>query len=188
MARRKAVRSAPRILLGISGGIAAYKCPDLVRRLRDCGCEVTCVLTCSATKLVAPAALQTVSGNKVYHELFDESAWDIGHIKLADWADTVLLAPATANLIGKMAHGIADDLLTTLILAVKAPVVVAPAMNSAMLSHPAVRQNLDILRKRGYKILGPEFGELACGRTGSGRLMEIPELAKRVAAIARAKK
>ena len=157
------------ILLGISGVSAAYKTPDLVRKLIKNGHQVQVVLTAAGGQFVAPLALQTVSGHPVRSELFDaeaESAMD--HIELARWADTVLIAPATAHCIAQLANGLAGDLLTTLCLATTAPLVLAPAMNVQMWQHPATRDNVQRLQQRGAEILGPAQGEQACGETGPG--------------------
>ncbi|HEY8123001.1 MAG TPA: bifunctional phosphopantothenoylcysteine decarboxylase/phosphopantothenate--cysteine ligase CoaBC [Myxococcota bacterium] len=170
-----------RILLVVSGGIAAYKAPELVRALVKNGHAVRCVMTEAAHQFVAPLALQAVSGESVRSALFDlgdESR--IGHIELADWAELVLVAPATANLLAKLAHGIADDLASTLLLATRAPVLAAPAMNVNMWSHPATQANLATLRTRGVRLVGPEAGELACGWEGVGRMSEPAEIAARV--------
>ena len=162
-----------RILLGVSGGIAAYKAPQLVRDLLAAGAEVAPVLTQGAGRFVTPTALQAVSGRKVRSDLWDADAEAaMGHIELARWADAVLLAPATAHLIARLAAGAADDLLTTLCLATEAPLFVAPAMNRRMWEHPAVRRNVARLRDDGANILGPAEGEQACGETGPGRMLE----------------
>jgi phosphopantothenoylcysteine decarboxylase/phosphopantothenate--cysteine ligase len=158
----------------ISGGIAAYKSPELVRSLVRAGLTVRCVLTRSATQFVAPLALQTVSGHAVRTELFDaEQEGAIDHIALADWADLVLVAPATADLLAKMSHGLADDLASTLLLATRAPVLVAPAMNVNMWRHPATEENVERLQARGVRFVGPEAGALACGWEGEGRLADL---------------
>jgi phosphopantothenoylcysteine decarboxylase/phosphopantothenate--cysteine ligase len=167
-----------RILLVVGGGIAAYKAPELVRALVKSGASVRCVLTEAATQFVAKLALQAVSGETVRGALFDlgeESR--IGHIDLADWAELVLVAPATADLIAKMAHGLADDLASTLLLATRAPLLVAPAMNVNMWSHPATQANVATLRARGAHFVGPEAGELACGWEGLGRMSEPDAIA-----------
>ena len=162
-----------RVLLAVSGGIAAYKVPDLVRALVKAGHAVRCALTPAAAEFVSPLALQTVSGASVRTELFDvQEEGGIGHIELADWADAVVVAPATANLLARLAHGLADDLVTTLLLATRAPVLVAPAMNVNMWEHPATRANVERLRERGVRFVGPDSGELACGWEGAGRMAE----------------
>ncbi|MFK7897519.1 MAG: bifunctional phosphopantothenoylcysteine decarboxylase/phosphopantothenate--cysteine ligase CoaBC [Myxococcota bacterium] len=162
-----------RILLAISGGIAAYKTPELVRTLRRAGHEVRCALTPEAARFVSPLSLQAVSGETVRKDLFDSGEeGEIDHIGLADWADLVLVAPATANLLAKMSHGLADDLVTAVLLATKAPVLVAPAMNVNMWSHAATQANLETLRARGITFVGPDAGELACGWEGLGRMSD----------------
>ena len=161
------------ILLGVTGGIAAVKAPELVRRLREAGAEVQVVTTRAAREFVTPTALAALSGNPVRSELFDpEAEAAMPHIELARRADLLLVAPATANFLARMAAGLADDLLATLCLATRAPVVVAPAMNTAMWAHPATRANVAVLRERGVRILEPERGSLACGETGEGRMQE----------------
>jgi len=167
-----------RILVAVTGGIAAYKVPELVRALRKSGHAVRCVMTKEATRFVAPLVLQTLSGEPVRQSLFDPSEeGEIDHIRLADWADLVLVAPATANVLAKMCHGIADDLVTTVLLATRAPLLVAPAMNVNMWDHPATQSNLETLRSRGVVFVGPEPGELACGWEGLGRMSEPADIA-----------
>jgi len=164
-----------RILLVISGGIAAYKTLDLIRRLREHGAVVRCVLTAAASHFVTPLSVAALSESRVYQDLFsltDES--EMGHIRLTREADLVVVAPATANILAKMAAGIADDLASTLLLATNTQVLVAPAMNVVMWEHPATQRNLAVLRERGVHVVGPAAGELACGETGAGR-MEEPE-------------
>ena len=162
-----------RILLAISGGIAAYKAPELLRALRKAGHEVRCALTPEAERFVSPLVLQSLSGRSVRRDLFDAGEeGEIDHIGLADWAELVLVAPATANLMAKMAHGLADELVSTVLLASQASVLLAPAMNVHMWSHPATQTNLAILRSRGVEFVGPEAGELACGWEGLGRMSE----------------
>lgn len=162
-----------RVLLVIGGGIAAYKCLELIRRLKECGVSVRCVLTRAAEELVSPLAVAALSGEKVFDELFsltDEA--EMGHIRLSREADLVVVAPATADLLAKMANGLADDLASTLLLATDKPVLVAPAMNPRMWSHPATRRNLERLRADGVAILGPAEGDTACGEVGAGRMVE----------------
>ena len=169
------------VLLGVTGCIGAYKVPELVRMLRAGGAGVTVVMTRSAEWFVAPGALQTVSERPVYSQMFPpRQAEGVEHIDLARRADLFRVAPATANIIGKFAHGVADDFLTTLHLACRCPVFMAPAMNTAMFEHPAVQANLEILRERGVRLLGPASGDLACGETGPGRLLEPAEIAAAV--------
>ena len=177
-----------RILLAISGGIAAYKTPELVRALRREGHEVRCALTPEATRFVAPLSLQAVSGKRVRMDLFDAGEeGEIDHIGLADWADLVLVAPCTANLMAKMSHGLADDLVTAVLLATRAPVLVAPAMNVNMWTHPATQGNLALLRTRGLSFVGPDEGELACGWEGQGRMSDPDVLVEAVQALLSAK-
>ena len=172
------------ILLGISGGIGAYKTPTLVRELGRLGARCRTVLTRAAHEFVTPASLQAVSGFEVRSETFDRSAEAaMSHIELARWADLILIAPATAHLMARLAHGFADDLLTTIVLASEAPVVLAPAMNMHMWSHPATRENTKRLEALGYHILGPEDGEQACGDEGPGRLVAPEILAAEVASL-----
>jgi phosphopantothenoylcysteine decarboxylase / phosphopantothenate---cysteine ligase len=166
-----------RILLGVSGGIAAYKACELVRRLRDLGAQVRVVMTENATRFVTPTTFQALSGETVRVSLWDESAETaMGHIELARWAERVLIAPASADLMARLAHGHANDLLSTLCLATAAPVYVAPAMNQQMWAHAATQANLATLRARGIHILGPAAGDQACGEVGSGRMLEPHEL------------
>jgi len=167
-----------RILVAVSGGIAAYKVPELVRALRREEHRVRCALTPSASDFVTPLVLQTLTGEPVRTSLRDAGEeGQIGHIDLADWAELVVLAPATANRLAKLAGGIADDLVGTLLLATRAPVLVAPAMNVNMWEHPATRANVALLRERGVHFVGPEAGELACGWEGEGRMAEPTAIA-----------
>lgn len=173
-----------RILLAISGGIAAYKTPDLVRALRRAGHEVRCLLTPEAERFVSPLSLQAVSGQTVRKDLFDAGEeGEIDHIGLADWADLVLIAPCTANLMAKLSQGLADDLVTTVLLATRAHVLVAPAMNVNMWTHPATQSNLAVLRARGLSFVGPDEGELACGWEGRGRMSDPAVLVEAVHAL-----
>jgi phosphopantothenoylcysteine decarboxylase/phosphopantothenate--cysteine ligase len=170
-----------RILLIISGGIAAYKTPDLVRQLRKRGFYVRCILTRGGVEFVSPLALQAVSEEKVYQEIFslnDES--EMGHIQLSRDADVVLIAPATAHIIARMAHGLADDLATTAILATDKPVFIAPAMNVRMWEHAATQDNLSTLAARGVEVIGPDEGDMACGEFGLGRMAEPLQIAEKM--------
>ncbi|MBC3765889.1 bifunctional phosphopantothenoylcysteine decarboxylase/phosphopantothenate--cysteine ligase CoaBC [Neptunicella marina] len=170
------------VLLGISGGIAAYKCPDLVRKLKAAGANVRVVATKSALEFVSPLSLQAVSGFEVACDLLDPAAEAaMGHIELARWADMLLIAPATANTLAKITHGLADDLLSTICLATDAPVFIAPAMNQQMWKAAITQQNIAELAKRGYQILGPAEGEQACGDVGAGRMLEPVELVEALA-------
>lgn len=162
-----------KVVLGVSGGIAAYKACALTSKLVQAGADVTVIMTSSATEFVKPLTFQALSRNPVYTDTFDEKIPEqISHIDVADWADLIILAPATANLIGKVANGIADDMLTTTLLASEAPVYVAPAMNVHMYAHPAVQNNLKKLETYGYRFIEPGEGYLACGYVGKGRLEE----------------
>jgi len=170
------------ILLGISGSIAAYKAPDIVRRLQDLGAEVRVVLTAGGAEFVSELSLQTVSKNKVHDNLWDsEAELSMGHIELAKWADAIVIAPASANTIAKLCHGKADDLLTTLVLATTAKVLIAPAMNQQMYASMATKANLKLLESRNIVIAKPEFGEQACGDIGEGRLAEPASIAAQTA-------
>ncbi|ACX95040.1 bifunctional phosphopantothenoylcysteine decarboxylase/phosphopantothenate--cysteine ligase CoaBC [Halothiobacillus neapolitanus] len=170
-----------RILVGISGGIAAYKSIILIRRLRDAGAEVRVVLTENAAQFVTPLSLQAVSGQPVRTHLFDpEAEAGMDHIALARWADVIVIAPASADILARMASGMANDLLTTLVLATTAPVTVAPAMNQQMWAHPAVQANLNTLEKRGVRVIGPASGTQACGEVGAGRMVEPEEMATQI--------
>jgi len=167
-----------RILLGVSGGIAAYKAAELVRRLRERGAVVQVVMTEGAKRFVTPLTFQALSGRPVRDDLWDaEAEGAMGHIELARWADLVLVAPASADLIARLAQGRADDLLTTLCLATAAPLCVAPAMNQGMWANAATQSNVNVLRTRGATILGPGVGDQACGEVGAGRLLEPLEIA-----------
>jgi len=162
-----------RVLLGVSGGIAAYKAAELVRRLRDAGAEVRVVLTESAARFVTATTFQALSGHPVRSSLWDESAEAaMGHIELARWADEVVIAPASADLIARLANGFANDLLATLCLATAAPIALAPAMNQQMWANAATQANVATLRTRGVRVLGPASGSQACGEFGAGRLLE----------------
>lgn len=166
------------VLLCVSGGIAAYKAPDLVRKLTALNANVRVVLTHSAAEFVSPMSLQAVSGNPVHQHLLDPAAEAaMGHIELAKWAEILLIAPATANIMAKCAHGIADDLLTTLYLATEAQVFIAPAMNQQMWKAPATRANLELLQQHGVSFIGPASGEQACGDVGAGRMVEPLDIA-----------
>ena len=173
-----------RIILGVSGSIAAYKSPDIVRRLQDLGAEVRVILTSGGREFVSERSLQTVSKNKVHDNLWDsEAELSMGHIELAKWADVVIIAPASANTIAKLCHGKADDLLSTVILATSASVMVAPSMNQQMYASLAMKDNLALLQKRGVRIIDPGFGEQACGDVGEGRLAEASEIARQTAEL-----
>jgi phosphopantothenoylcysteine decarboxylase/phosphopantothenate--cysteine ligase len=167
-----------RVLLGVTGGIAAYKSPDLVRRLREQGAEVQVVLTAGAREFVTPMTFQAVSGREVRSDLWDpEAEKAMSHIELARWAELVIIAPATADFLARLATGQADDLLTTLCLATTAPIALAPAMNRVMWANPATQANVATLQSRGVHIWGPGEGDQACGEVGAGRMLEPTSLA-----------
>jgi len=171
-----------RVLLGVSGSIAAYKSPDIVRRLQDLGAEVRVIVTDGGKEFVSERSLQTISKNKVHSNLWDKEAeLSMGHIELAKWSDIIIIAPASANTIAKLCHGRADDLLSTVILATDAKVILAPSMNQQMFASKAMKDNLKILITRGIVIIEPGFGEQACGDVGEGRLAEPLEIAKQAA-------
>lgn len=168
-----------RIVLGVTGGIAAYKSADLVRRLRESGTEVRVIMSRGALAFITPLTFQAVSGNPVHTELLDETAEaGMGHIELARWATEILVAPATADFMAKLAHGLADDLLSTVCLATTAPLMLAPAMNQQMWLHPATQANSALLQERGVRLAGPAEGSQACGETGPGRMMEPVDLVR----------
>ena len=176
-----------RILLGVTGGIAAYKSADLVRRLREHGAQVQVVMTAGAREFVTPTTFQALSGRPVRSDLWDsahEAA--MGHIELARWAELLLVAPASADFLARLAHGLADDLLSTLALATAAPIAVAPAMNHQMWSNAATQANVALLQQRGVHVLGPGVGEQACGESGPGRMLEPLDIAARNCAFAAA--
>lgn len=169
--------SGKKVLVGVSGGIAAYKSAEIISRLHKLGAEVHVAMTKSAAEFIAPLTLRTLSGNPVYVEMFEEpKIWNVEHIALAEHVDCAVVAPATANILAKMAVGIADDFLSTVLLAVRAPIFVAPAMNHAMFHHPATQQNLNTLRSRSVHIIGPANGFQACGTEGDGRMSEPAEI------------
>ena len=166
-----------RILLIIGGGIAAFKSLDLIRRLRECGASVTPVLTQAGGEFVTPLSVSALAGTKVYRDLFDlTDEAEMGHIQLSRSADLVLVAPATADLMAKMAQGLANDLASTLLLATDTPVMIAPAMNVRMWDHPATQRNLATLRGDGIAVIGPNDGDMACGEFGPGRMAEPLEI------------
>ena len=170
-----------RILLGVTGGIAAYRSAELVRRLRETGAEVRVVMTNGAAKFITALTMQAVSGNPVRQDLFDDQAEaGMGHIELARWAQLALIAPASASFIARLNHGLADDLLSTLCLATEAPIAVAPAMNRVMWEKPVTQSNVAALSARGIAIIGPGVGAQACGETGPGRMLEPHEIVNQV--------
>ena len=171
------------IVLGVTGSIAAYKSCELVRLLVDAGASVRVVMTRSATEFVSPLTFQALSRNEVHRDLLDEKAEaGMGHIELARWADAVVVAPASADFISRLAQGRADDLLATVCLATGAPLLIAPAMNHQMWKDPATQENAAVLQKRGIQLLGPAEGDQACGETGPGRMLEAKEIAEKIAA------
>ena len=166
-----------KIVLGVSGGIAIYKVVDLVSKLRKKGAEIRVVMTENAAKFVSPLLFAEISGHKAAVSMWDgRDEFNVEHIALANWGDVLLLAPATANILAKMTYGLADDLLSTVLLAAPCPKIVCPAMNSGMYENVVTQANLALLRKRGVEIMEPGCGELACGTTGAGRLPEVPEI------------
>ena len=172
-----------RILLIIGGGIAAYKSLDLIRRLSERGASVTPVMTGAAAEFVTPLSVSALAGDKVFTELFDLTAEaEMGHIELSRSADLIVVAPATANLMGRMAQGLADDLASTLLLATDTPVLIAPAMNVRMWEHPATQRNLALLRGDGIRVVGPNEGGMACGEYGPGRMAEPMEIVEAIGA------
>jgi len=176
---------ARRVVLGVTGGIAAYKAPFIVRGLVKAGCEVRCVLTPTAKQFVAPLTLATLSRGPVLDNLHDPALWEMAHLSLAGWADAIVVAPATADFIARLAAGRAEGLLDALILSYEGPVAVCPAMDAEMWKHPATQDNAARLARFGYKIWGPERGELASGKTGLGRLMEPEDIVKRALSVKR---
>lgn len=173
------------VLVGVSGGIAAYKAADLVSKLRQLGAEVVVVMTPAACRFVTPLTFQAVSGRRVITSLFDDRPAPVpDHIALADEVDLAVIAPATADLLAKMAVGIADDALTTTLVSIHVPVIVCPAMNEKMWDHATVQENIRKLRERGVVIVGPGKGWLACGREGVGRLAEVDEILEAVCKLA----
>lgn len=176
-----------KVLLCVCGGIAAYKAADLVRRLRDAGAAVRVAMTDNAQRFVAATTFQALSGETVRTSLWDPAAEAaMGHLELARWADHVLVAPLTANTLARLAHGFADDLVTTLCLATTAPLALAPAMNHRMWLHPATQANVALLRERGALLIGPADGPLAEGESGPGRMSEPAEIVAALAAVPRA--
>jgi phosphopantothenoylcysteine decarboxylase/phosphopantothenate--cysteine ligase len=169
------------VVLGVTGGIAVWQVPEIMGRLRDFRLNVYCIMTKSATEFITPLTLQVSSQNPVAIDMFERRReWNIAHIALADIADVFLIAPATANIIAKIAHGIADDLLSTTILATRAPVVIAPAMNPNMYSNEITQSNINKLKDLGYHFIDPEYGRTACDTEGVGRLARIPVIINKV--------
>jgi len=176
----------PKVVLGVTGSIAAYKAVFLLRLLQKRGCDVHVVMTEAATKFITPLTFKTLSRNKVSVDMFDESIdWDQSHIALADGASIFIVAPCTANVMAKIAHGIADDMLTCTALSVTCPIIIAPAMNVHMWQNTATKENLAILKKRGINVINVTSGPLACGDEGEGRMAEPENIAKIAAEIIR---
>jgi len=169
-----------RIVLGVCGSIAAYKAADLIRRLQDHGCEVQVIMTREAAHFITPLTLASLSGKNVYSDMFENYSWRMAHIELARGADAVLIAPATANIIGKLAGGLADDILSAFVMTTRAPVFIAPAMNEGMYTNEIVRSNCVKLKKHGFKFIEPVKGKLACGVVGVGHLAEVEDIVKAV--------
>ena len=180
--------SAPVIIVGVTGSIAAYKAADLVSKLGKRGFEVHVVMTHGAQEFITPLTLQTLSKNPVVTSVFESGDWKPTHIDLADRAALLLIAPATANILAELAHGFAGNPLCEIALATLAPVLIAPAMNGKMWQHAAVRQNVALLKSRGVEFIGPEDGMLACGYEGAGRLWSTDDIVERAAQIIAAKK
>ncbi len=172
--------TAPEIVLGVTGSIGAYKSADLVRNLKDAGYAVTCVMTERATRFLAPWTLQALSERRVHVDLFEADSTRIPHMNLADHARLVLVAPATANIIGKLANGLADDLLSCVLLATRAKILIAPAMNVHMWQHPTVQRNVQTLKRLGVRFVAPDVGKLACGYEAIGHLAEPEDIVKAV--------
>ena len=172
------------VVLGVCGSIAAYKAGDIIRRLQDNHCEVTVIMTREAAQFITSLTLSSLSGKSVHSDMFDRDSdsWRMAHIELARAADIVLIAPATANVIGKLANGLADDLLTTFVISSRAPVFIAPAMNDEMYSNAIVSENCSKLKKHGFKFIEPVKGKLACGTIGVGHLAEVDQIVKAVLA------
>lgn len=172
------------VLVGVTGGIAAYKSATLIRRLRDAGAQVLVVMTRNATHFITPLTLQTLSGRPVYVEMFQPATEEVAeHVSLSEKADAVVVAPATANIIGKVAAGIADDMLSTTIMAAQSPVIFAPAMHAQMYRNPIVQEKIAHLKELGYHFVGPVEGKLARGEIGIGRLAEISDIVDKVAQV-----
>jgi phosphopantothenoylcysteine decarboxylase/phosphopantothenate--cysteine ligase len=185
MAKQESKLDGVKIVLGVSGGIAAYKAIDLASKLTAAGAEVRTVLTESAINLVSAKSFEAVTGGPAHTSMWEQQEFKIGHVNLADWADVIVIAPATANIIGKFANGICDDLLSTMLCACWAkPMIFAPAMNDKMWTNPAVQENVKFAERIGVKIIGPGQGRLACGTEGIGRMAEPLEILEAVGKIA----
>ncbi|MEI6438069.1 MAG: flavoprotein [Candidatus Omnitrophota bacterium] len=176
--------SRHQVVLGVTGSIAAYKACDLVRRLQDKSCDVTVIMTDSAEKFVTPMTFEALSRRPVHRDMFARDVdWDMAHISLAKLADVLVIAPATANMIGKIAGGLASDLLSCTAMTTKAPVLIAPAMNTDMLANRIVQENIARLKKNGVKFVEPKSGKLACGDIGRGALADVDDIVKAVCAL-----
>ncbi|UCC21731.1 MAG: phosphopantothenoylcysteine decarboxylase [Planctomycetota bacterium] len=186
MPKKKTNLGGLNILLGISGGVAAYKAVDLASKLRGCGANVKTVMTANACQLVQPKSFEAVTASPVFTSLWGPSeGYKIDHINLADWADIVIVAPATANIIGKIANGICDDLLSTVLCACWAkPRLLAAAMNNNMWNNPAVQRNVKLAQEMGFELTGPETGRLACGEEGIGRMSEPQDILEAITKMA----
>ena len=178
------MRGEKNIVLGVTAGIAIYKSCEIIRRLREQGFVVTVVMTEAAQELIRPIVFGALSANKVYCGLFDEPReWEVGHVSLADKADLLLIAPATADIIAKIAHGICDDMLTCVVCATKAPVVICPAMNENMYRNKITQENIRKLKSLGYRFIEPVKGRLACGKVGLGCLADVEDIVRQVKKI-----
>lgn len=163
------------IVIGVTGSVAAYKAAELASQLKQSGADIHVVMTRNALEFIGPVTFRSLTGNPVFCDMFSKVD-PLSHISLAEWLDVLVIAPATANIIGKIANGIADDLLTILVLATHKPILIAPAMNEKIYLNKVVQENIDLLKKRGYHIIEPETGFLACGYTGKGRLADVDKI------------
>ncbi len=186
MAGKKSNLSDLNILLGVSGGIAAYKAVELASKLTAVGAKVNTVMTKNACRLICPKSFEAVTNSAVFTSLWERGEkYKIGHVNLADWADIVVVAPATANIIGKIANGICDDLLSTILCAASAkPILLAPTMNNNMWTNAAVQRNVKMVKEMGFQLIGPETGRLACGTEGIGRMSEPKDILEAIEKIA----
>ena len=171
---------AKKIVLGVCGSIAAYKAGDIIRRLREHGCDVSVVMTAEAREFITPLTLAALCGKDVYGDMFDAQGWRMEHIELSRQVDVLLIAPATANIIAKITHGFADDLLSVLAMTVRVPIVIAPAMNDDMYASPAAQENCRTLKARGVRFIEPVKGKLACGSVGIGHLADVEDIVRAV--------
>ena len=179
----KSPRGVKRVVLGVCGSIAAYKAGDIIRRLQEKGRDVTVVMTAEARQFITPLTLSVLSGKEVYGGMFDADGGRMGHIELSRRTDVLVIAPATANIIAKIAHGFADDLLSALAMTVRAPILLAPAMNDDMYANAIVQENCDQLKKHGVRFIEPVKGKLACGSEGVGHLADVDDIVKAVLKI-----